>query len=267
MWTTLTLMALSMAPAQDDKPEFKNIRYTHGILGQTRKKDSFLPGDAVCLTFDVTNMRVRKDGRILYSIGMEVRKKGEDKPVLKREAQDFEVTNTLGGGSFPAFATWPIPRDSQAPGEYTLKVTVGDRTTKKTATLTRKFTVLSTRLGFVQVYLATFGGDPTPPVAVPGQRVMLYYTLVGFTQHKEKKQANVTVSIRILDADGKPTLKEPFKSDIKSDAKAAPGIMLFNPFLLELNRAGKYTVELTAIDNLTKKETVEKLDLNVLKPK
>jgi len=254
-----------MAPAQAGTPEFKNVRFTYGLLGQARKDTRFLPGDAVCLAFDVDSMKVREDGRVRYSMEMEVTKKEKGQPtaVLTRKPQDLETMNTLGGGTFPSFAAWPIPRDAESPGEYTVKVIVTDRTTKKAATLSRKFTVQSTRLGFVQVFLSSLRGDPIPPVAVPGQRIMLHHRLVGFDFDK-KKQTNVTLSIRLLDADGKPTLAKPYKGDIKTDAKTAPGEMVLTPYLMDLNRPGKYKVELKAIDNVNGKSTTETLDLTVL---
>jgi len=267
MWTTLALMTLSLAPAQGGSPDFKNVRFTHGLLGQARKSDKYLAGDTVVLAFDVANMTVKNNGRVLYSMGMEVTKKGDKKPVLSRDAEDREVINTLGGGTFPSFAAWVIPRDMGAPGEYTLKVTVTDRETKKSQTLTRKFTVEKPRLGFVQVFLSSLRGDPIPPVAVPGQRVLLHHTLVGFGFDKKEKQTDITLTIRVLDSNDKPTLAEPYKGPVKTDAKSAPGVMLLTPYLMELNRPGKYKVELKAVDNVTGKSTTETLDLTVLSVK
>jgi hypothetical protein len=269
MWTTLALMTLTMAPAQTGTPELKNARFTYGLLGQTRKSDKFLPGDAVYLRFDIDNMTVKKDGRVLYAMQMEITKKGADKPVFKRAAEDREVVNLLGGSRFPSVAIWPIQPDAEAPGEYTMKLTVTDKTTGKSAPLTQKFTVVQPKLGFVQVFLTTFRGDPVPPVGVPGQKIMLYYRLTGFEFDKKEKQSNLTVSIRILDADGKQTLAEPYKGDIKSDAKTAPGVLEMHPFMIDLNRAGKFKIEMKVTDNVAagrKSETLS-LDLTVVDDK
>lgn len=270
MLTTLALLGtLSLAPAQGEGLEFKNTRFTYGILGQTRESEKFLPGDVVCLLFDVQGMKVKDDGQVLYSMGFEVTKRGQKNAVQKREPQDLTAVNSLGGGNFPSFVYWPIPRDAEAPGEYTIKITVADRATKdkKPVVLTKTFEVVPTKLGFIQLRYTTFGGDPAPPVAVAGQRLALHYTLVGFATDKKENTSNVTVSIRVLDEKGKPTLAKPISNDIKSDAKAAPGVMLFNPFPIELNRAGKYKVELTAKCNVTGKDTKELIDLTVMEPK
>ena len=206
-------------------------------------------------------MKVKDDGEVRYAMGMEVTQKG--KPVLTRDLQDLTTTNTLGGGGFPSFATWAIPRDSKAPGEYTLKVTVKDRTTGKTKVLTRTFEVMKPQLGIIQVFLTSLRGDPVPPVAVPGQRMMLHYTLTGFAFDK-KKLCNVTVSIRILDSSDKPTLVKPFKGPVKGDEETAPGVMLLRPYLLELNKPGKFKIEVKATDNVSGKSTEELLDLTVM---
>jgi hypothetical protein len=228
-----------------------------------------LPGDVVCLLFNVEGLQIKDDGRVSYSMGLEVSKKGQEKPVLKREPQDMEATNSLGKGTFPSLAIWPIPRDSDAPGEYTLKLSIKDRLSGKAAKpaiLTKKFEVVPSKLGFVQVHLTTPQGDPTPPVGVAGQKIQMFYNLVGFDIDKKEKQASVSIQVRILDSDGKPTLAKPYKGDLKADARSAPGMMVMVPFPIELNRPGKFKIELKAACNVSGKKTEQTLDLNVLPP-
>src|SRR5206468_3343231 len=107
-------------------------------------------------------------------------------------------------------------------------------------TLSKDFTVDKTKFGFI---LTHFLGVP---VAVAGQQIGLQHSLVGFQFDKKDKKTDVTVTIRVLDENGKPTLPRPQTSTIKSDQADAPGIMTFNPTAIELNRAGKFRVELTA---------------------
>jgi len=270
MWTTLALMTtLTMAPAQAGEPEIKNARFTYGILGQLRKEEKFLPGDTVFLMFDVEGMKTRDDGRVLYSQMIEVLKKGQAKPVLRREFET-ETTNVLGKGSFRSWAWWPVPRDSEAPGEYTLKLTVKDRGTGKTAVHSKKFEVPKTGIGFIQLRLLTpAAGDEVPaaPVCVAGQKVLLHHSLVGFEPDKKERQVNVSITIRVLDEAGQPTLTKPFKGDVKGDEKDAPGIMYLRPYLMELNRPGKFKIELAAVCNVSGKKAKETLDLTVLDTK
>jgi hypothetical protein len=270
MWAALALTTvLTTAPAQNGELAIKNVRSTHGILGQPRKENKLLPGDLLVVAFDITNLTVKPDGQVLYSMGMELTKKGKAKPEFKRAPQDLEAYNTLGGSTLPAFAMSVIGTDTP-PGEYTLKVTVNDRGVKggKGVTLEEKFEVLPLKLGFVQVKLTSASGEPVPPIAVPGQSVLLHCDLVGYKMAGQPKAPNVTFEMQVLDADGKPTVTKPFKGDIVTESKMSPGQMRFAPIILQLNRPGKFKVVIKATDNQAKKATTEqRLELNVLSGK
>jgi len=262
MLMTLALLgATTLAPAQD-APKFDNDRFAYGPLGQSRKKgEKFLPGDTVFLVATVKGLTAGNDGMVKYSMGFEVTKKGEKKPVVKHEGVPRGQLNWLGGGDVPVFAAWSVPRDAEAPGDYTMTLTCTDSASKKSATLSKDFSVDKTKLGFVKV------GFSLPPIAAPGQLQLLDYSLVGFEFDKKDKKSDVTVTIRVLDEDGKPTVAKPLTSNIKSDYNDSPGIMAFHPARIELNRPGKYKVELTARCNLTRETTKEVLDLTVVEIK
>jgi hypothetical protein len=267
MWAALALTtaALSLAPAQNDKDKalkLSNIRMTYGILGPERKDAKLLPGDVLVVAFDIDNLQVGKDGRIKYAMGMELTRKGEKKAVYKSDPQDLDAVNTLGGTTLPAFALSVIGTDTKK-GEYSLKVTVKDRSTNKTTTLTKPFEVLDSDFGLVRVRLTNTGAEPAPPVAVPGQRVMLNCSLVGFKTDKQKLP-HVTFEMNVYDAAGKATLAKPFKGDIKTEVKENPDMMTFLPIPLELNRAGKFKVTVKATCNISKKTTEQSIDLNVV---
>jgi len=262
MWTAVALTTvLTLSPAQT--LDFKNVRTTYGIMGETRKDDNLLPGDVLVVAFDIEGLKVAADGRVLYSMGMELTKKGKAKPEFKRDPTDLEGENSLGGTTLPAFALSVISTDT-APGTYTLKVTVKDRAAKTEKVLNKTFEVLPVKLGFVQVRLTTGNGDSVPPVAVPGQRIYVHCALVGFKLSKEKLP-HITFEMVIKDDMDKPTVAKSFKGDIKTDVKATPGMMTFVPRPLDLNRAGKFKIVIKATDNLTKETTEQTLNLNVLK--
>jgi len=262
MWTTLALTTLLSAPAQPTKLELTNVRTTHGVLGQERKKDELMPGDVLVVAFDIEGLRVRDDGRVLYAMGMELTKKDKKEPEFKREPQDLEAYNSLGGSTLPAFALSILSLDS-APGQYTLKVTVKDRLAKTETVLEKRFQVVPIRFGFVQVRFTSGNGDPMPAVAVPGQRIYLHSALVGFELDKKDKLPNVTFEMVVLGESGKPTVPKPFKGDLKPDLKGV-NLMPFRPIPLELNRPGKFMVVLRATDNVTGRTTTETLSLTVV---
>jgi len=261
----MALTALSLAPAQQgDTLKLTNSRITYGVLGQKREDTKFLPGDVFVVAFDIEGLKVKDDGRVLYAMGMELTKKGGKAPLFKRDLQPLEAVNSLGGSTLPAFGLTILGLDAEE-GEYNFKVTVKDRTANKTETLEKKFAVLKPKLGFVKVHLTTSTGEPAPPVAVPGQRLMLNCSLVGFEVGKKDKLPDVTFKMQILDDKGKPTVAKAFEGPIRTEIKDTPGMMNFLPMPLELNRAGHYKIQMTATCNLTKAKTEQTLDLEVLK--
>lgn len=265
MLATLAMTAaLSFAPAQGGELALTNERMTYGYLGATRKGDSkLIPGDALFVSFDIENLKVGEAGLVQYSIGMKVtNEKGEQ--LFGREPQDQEAYNSLGGNRIPGFAATDIGTDTP-PGQYTLTVTVKDRAAKTSKELTKKFEVVPPTFGLVRLSMSydREGKVPAPPVAVPGQLMLVNCFSAGFMRDA-KKAPHVTVKMRILEG-GKPTLDK----DVVGVVKEAPENFKLIPlsFFLYLNRTGKFTVELTATDELGKKTATQSFDVTVVEAK
>jgi len=266
MWAALALTTvLTTAPAQQSL-ELKNVRVTSGVLGPVRKENKLMPGDMLVVAFDIEGLKVKDDGIVQYAMGMELVRKdrsGKEKILFKRELQDIEGINSLGGTSVPAFAQIVLGTDSE-PGDYNLRVMVKDRLTNKEAVLNKPFEVVPTKFGFVQVLLTSRAGEPFPPVGLPGQIVFLRCSLVGFKTNQDKLP-HISFEMQILDEAGKPTIAKPFKNDdIKTDVSKTNGTMIFLPIRIELNRPGKYKVVLKAKDNIGGETIEHSLDLTVL---
>jgi hypothetical protein len=271
MWATLALAtALNLAPAQSGTLQLKNDRATYGPLGQERKDSKVLGGDVFFVTFDIVGLKVREDGRVQYSMGMDLTNK-EGKSQYKQDPQDLEAYNALGGDRVSAFAHIIIGTDTPE-GEYTLKVTVKDRATGQSDTLTRKFEVIPRKFGFVQIGMSyqAPGRDvflAAPPLAVPGQTFLVNFALVGFDLDKARKdQPNIETVMRILDEDGKPTLAQPYKGEAKEVTAEFKKVIPMQ-FILQINRTGKFKIELKATDKITGKTAEQTLDLTVIEPK
>ena len=275
MWATLALTAvLGSAPAQTPARDLKldNVRETYGILGQKRPNAKLLPGDVLYVAFDINNLQVKDDGRVQYSMGMELLDK-DKKSQFKKEPNELEAVNSLGGSRIPSFAMARVGTDTP-PGEYTMIVTVKDHAANKTARLEQKFEVLKPQLGFIGVFI-TYDGNgtvPAPPVAVPGQTYWVNFSLVGFEMSKDKDPAkqrpDVSVEMRVVDlADGKPTVAKPSTNHTTEVNPEIKNVLLFFPFPVNLNRAGKFKIELKATDNLTKKTVEQTLEFTVLEAK
>lgn len=269
MLATLALMSsLALAPGQAGELKLSNPRATYGVLGAIRKDSNILPGDVFFLTFDIENLKMDEEGKITYSMGMElINPKGETE--YKRDPQERPALyNVLGGVRIPAFAHAETSADTAA-GEYTLKVTVLDRGVKpaKTATLSQKFTV--TKKGFGLVKLTTSydkdGILSAPFGGMAGQSLFCNFWIVGF-ERDAKKQPNITFEMKITDENDKPTLPKAMVGEINKGVSDDWQLIPMN-FILPLNRPGKFTVHLKATDLVTKKNTELKFPITVVELK
>lgn len=267
MWTSLAVAAVLTLPAEAGQLELTNARTTYGLLGAPRPDTKYLPGDSYVLAFDINGITVDAGGKVLYSIGMEVTDSA-GKAHFKQAPRDLEAQNSLGGKHLPGFVSLQIGLD-QPPGVYTVKVTVTDRAAKASQSLTRTYEVLPKAFGLVRL---TTSVDPSGQIPAPflgeGQSLWINFLAVGFGRQKgDKEQPHIKVDLRVLDESGKPTLAKSFGGEVSQDIpKAALSVPM--QFLLELNRPGKFTVELKASCKVTGKESATlSFPITVLKAK
>ena len=264
MWATLALLtALQLTPAQAGQLRLTNDRATYGKHGATRADNKLLPGDSFVVQFDIENVEVGKDGKVLYSIGLEFLD-AKDQVKFKQSPQEMEITNVFGGNRIPAFAEVEIGLDTP-PGEYTFKVQVADRRAKTSQTLVRKFEVLPKDFGILRLQ-TTNGQALAPPIGVVGQDLVIDFATAGFGRDKTRKQPSILVEMNVLDDAGKPTLEEPMKYGTEKDVPESY-LSLRWIIPLRLNRPGKFTVELKATDQVSKKTSKVSFPVTVLEQK
>jgi hypothetical protein len=228
-----------------------NARTTYNLFGGTRADTKFLPGDKIVLSFDIDGIQANSAGKVLYSIAMEVTD-SKGTVHFKQAPRDKEATMVLGGSRLPAFASLQIGMDQPA-GDYTAKITVTDRVSKVSKTLTRAYQVLPKAFGLVRL-AATQDPDGQYPLPCPveGQPLWVNFVAVGFGRVQGNGQPNLTVTLNVLDESGKPTMAKPFVGEVNQNippqAQALP-----LQFLLDLNQPGKFTVALTATDRVSGK--------------
>src|SRR5438067_8070620 len=213
MWTTLVFVAaLGTAPAQSGELQLTNVRPTYGVLGPRRPGAEIIPGDVFSIAFDIENLTSDKEGKLQYSMGMELINP-EGKPEYKRDPaqQPNVIYNVLGGNRIPAFAHARTGPDT-VKGEYTLKVTVVDQGAKsrKPVTLTQKFTVKEKSFGIVDLTTSydDKGVFPAPAGGVAGQSIFVNFWTVGFGRGANK-QPNVKFTMHVLDENKQKTLAAP----------------------------------------------------------
>jgi hypothetical protein len=267
MWIALSLIGmLATTMGLSDPLTISNVRPTYGIFGSERPDHKVVAGDTYMIAFDIEGLRSDDSGRVRYTMAMEVTD-SKGKVVFAQNPRDLEGFSTLGGSRLPAFShldTLP----TQTPGEYTIKVTVIDRTTKATQQLVHRFEILPKAFSIVRLSVSA---DPDmqfrlPPIGVPGQTLWLKFFTVSFERDPIKRQPDLQVEMRILDENGKPTLPKPNTGEV-NDEVAEAHVAIPWQFRIELNRPGKFTIEARATDRISKKESKVSVPLKVMDQK
>lgn len=263
-FTWLPLVVLCLAGGQAAPLEVTNPRTTYGYLGATRPKlAGVLPGDTAHFTFEIKNLKLDPAGKASYSIAIEIRD-AAGKLFYEQRPYNAVAQNYLGGNSLLSAAHIEVPLDAK-PGAVDWKITIKDRTTNQTAMIAGKGKVLPADFGIVHVglFADVDARAPMSAVAAVGATAYLQFSAVGFSRAKETKQPNVNVSLRILDEQGKPTMAKPITGTINTSVNADHPF-LTNKFGLTLNRAGRFTIELTAEDQATGKRSQISYSIRVL---
>lgn len=269
MWATAAVLtALTLAPEPINQVKLTNDRVCHGMLGWERKDSrspKLYPGDLYILVFDIDGLTLSPEGRVKYSLGVEVRDKG-GKVIFNEEPKDYEDIAGLGGRRVGANAQVGIGTDT-APGTYTIKVSLVDKAGKNASdTLMRTFEVVPTDLGFARTVITYVSEAPAPPVAVPGQVYLVNFAPVGFKLDPKTMQPSLLAEMRILDEAGKPVLEKPFVGGVNEVTEKYRKILPMQ-FMLTLNRPGKFKIVLKITDQLAKKSAEQTLDFQVVDTK
>lgn len=261
-------LMLSLAAAlglsfPDGDLEIANPRATFGYLGAVRPKAPRLPGDQVFFCFEVRNLKLEDGVKAQFSMLVEVFNPKGEKIYYKGPVKHVAHLS-FGGMSVPCQAQLDIPLGSEA-GEYTLKITIHDRLADKTTVFTGKGEVTAPDFGLVRIgtFCDPAGHLPCAAVGVVGEQVYLHYSAVGFGRDKATKQPNLDLSLTVLDDKGKPATTKPMTGKVdKGVPEDAPFVPLLFP--LTLDRAGGFTLEVTARDNVLGKTSTFRLPIRVL---
>jgi len=270
----LVVLGLSSGPAA--ALEITKVRSVYGPFGGARPVNKFLPGDMIFLAYQIDGLTMEADtGYVKYDIKIEVID-SSDKVIFKRENNPTQLHLHLGGARVSERAQVALGVE-QAPGKYSLRVTVTDLGAGKekappAKSFTYDFEVLKRDFALVAPSLPSV----VTTLGFQGQRDLTAgCVLVGMARNA-KKIPDVELRMRIFDDKGKPTLPKPFVADllkILPDAKDLPPDFditkqeaIFLPFPVVIHRAGDFTVEIEAYDRIAKKTAKVTFPLKVLEP-
>lgn len=253
---SLALAAFACAPGAANALELKNIRPCFGPLGATRADVQCLPGDVLFITYDIEGLKFEdKTGRANYLTILELFDNNA-KQVFKKETPN-EVTNQLGGNRLPGDLHVIMGR-SQAPGKYHVRLTVADRLSKETKSFVYSFELKPQGFGFI--------GVTAPAVGFPGQQYGASFAVVDMALDA-KKVPNVEVTMKILDETGQP-VTTPIISKLPRDLPAEIDLAKENfvpmQFPIYLNRTGRFTIDISAVDVAGSKQASLRYPLTVL---
>lgn len=261
-WLPCVLLCLSTY--QENTLEIANPRRTYGYRGAPRPKDTgILPGDTAHFSFEIKNLKLDANGKASFSIAIEIRD-ASGKVFFEQKPYNTVAQNFLGGNSLPCSAHVDVPFDAK-PGPVDWKLTIVDRASKQTAVVSGKGNILPADFGVVQVGLFgdAEGRVPNSAVAVVGDSAYLNLSTVGFARDKGTKQPDIEVSMRILDEKGQPTMAKPIVGKINQGVGPKDQILPVQ-FGLTVNRAGRFTIEITAEDKIGGKRAQVSYGLRVL---
>jgi hypothetical protein len=262
MFPTLALAAaLSLAPAQNGALTISNDRLTFGgALGPTRPDNKYQPGDLFLLAFDIENLTVDKEGKVGYQIAMEITDAKGKSVYSTKDGQGAYLP--LGGTKLPSSAFAPLAPEYYPPGTYTCRISIVDQATKAAKELTKKFDVVPAAFGIVNLVASNdqqallhspFGG-------YVGQLLWLNFNVVQFARDDKTKEPDVSVELRVLEG-GSPVTKQPQALHYTRLTRGVTEIA--NQMVVPFNRAGKFTVEIKAECNVTKKTSTVTIPLTV----
>ena len=264
MLPTLTLLtALTLAPAQGDKLDLTNLRITHGLQGPTRASNKFLPGDPVFLAFDIDGISVSKEGKVAYTMGLDVTD-AAGKSWHKVEPTERVEFAPLGGNKMPGRAFVTLGVDAP-PGEYKVALTTTDNVSKAKGSFEYKFEVLKPDLGIIGVYASMDpeGKTPAHTTGFVGGGVWVQFAATGFKRDSAKKnQPELKFDMTTLDEKGTPTMKEPLSVTATALDEKDPIYRM--RFYLPMTRTGKFAARMTVTDKVANKSVTFDLPVTVL---
>jgi hypothetical protein len=259
--TAIFLTALSLAPGQSGQLSVSNVRTTHGPLGPTRSDNKILPGDLVCISFEIEGFHTNSAGKVLYGVGIEVAD-GTGEVLFKKAPSHLELANPGSGKPVPACAKIEVGLD-QPPGKYDVKVTVVDRSGGATTSVTRNYEVLPLEFGLVRISLTSDREGKTFAAALSPERPgWLNFTAVGFGRDKVTGQPHLIATMRVLDENRRPVFSRPFSGAINQNVPGQVGAVPMQ-FQLVLAQTGRFTVALEAKDEISGRKTAVTFPLQV----
>lgn len=263
MLRALILLAVpGIISAQESGLKITDVAKRHGLHGPVCKTNQIHIGDIAFLEWVNKGLTVGEDGRVSYSIGIEIFD-ANGKLVFSREPSKSTKLLPFGGTQAPAFFTSTVGLDTP-PGKYKVKITVEDLLGKlrflSKASFTREVEIIKTDFALLRTSLSydSEGAIPAPAHGVLGQTMQLNAYVYGAGRDKDFNP-NLKTTVRILEKG-----KEVGKPQTGVINKAAADEKLIPVAVgLSLDRVGTFAIELLVEDKVSGKSEKRTFDLTV----
>lgn len=255
----LALFVLGVCVAPAAAVDVTDVRATKGPMGAKREDNKYLPGDMLFLYFEIKDLQLDpKDSMAAkYQTTLEILDK-EGKVVFKEQTPMQKII-LLGGTQIRSNA-FAVLGTGQEAGKFKARLTVNDVNANQKKEVFHEFEVLPAGFGLIQ--------PNTPAVWFAGLDYTVSFSLVGMKRNKDKLP-DVNMTLSVLDEAGKSVLAKPWEFNVQifhtppgndlTIKDVAPVVFTFF-----LNKAGTYTIQVDAVDEISKEKRQMKFPLKVL---
>jgi len=241
--------------------EIRDITPTYGPLGPARTSLAVPAGDELFFRYTIAGVRADDAGRADGELRVQVT--GPDGRGLHDERRPINGTLALGGQTLPGTANVSFGLDTP-PGDYTVTVTFRDKLSSGSASFSRKVTCTKPAFALVRVRLSYDEAGAVPAAGgLVGQTLHVQCKAVGFARAKAK--VRVVIAMQTADAEGKALMPRPIQARLATEDAAQIAQLRSVDFSgsLILNRAGKFSLRLTATDEVSGQKAEVRVPLQV----
>jgi hypothetical protein len=254
------------APAVGIRPNLKLERVVARChsLSPPRADADYCPGETVLYTLDITGLKEAADRSVAVETAVRL-SNAADKEVFFATYPQRERTPQLGLRSVRIVPSVDLPR-TLPPGTYTFQARFKDLTSGEEAAFERRVRVKPSEFTLASaVYYADEGAQaPLAPAVLPGQKLWLKATYVGFGL--DERGARISGRVWFTDAQTKEVLCPADEVTIEAPKVSQRGPIenVFVTVSFSASRVGEFIVHFRMTDLISKKTVESEIPLRVL---